>query len=248
MKETANEVVKANIETTNFEKLKKSLFDKIPMHSFAEIEPYIYMGMGWFGGKCYPENQKESYYNFLVTRDSNDFSDDTLHKVYQVLKNWKVGRSGDFVLEEEEFIQIVKKCESKLRDLQKYTLKDFCDCKKAETIIKIAYEVFKVLSAITSAESKIVAFSKVMHLLLPKLFIPVDRKMTLKFFNSDAITQKGSKQQFDWIMDLLKLAALILSIFSKDFQELSIRTGFPISKLIDFIFIGYEIAKKWPIH
>lgn len=246
MKKSNSSKLAVNSTILYYNKLNKVFQTKISEESFETLYPYILLGLGWFAGKSYPDSQKISYYNFLIKRDSKDFSDETLRKAYKMLNTWNGGRSGKLV-SIDKFISSVRKCEDKLKELAKYKLGDFCDPKKAEIIIKIVDVIFRVLE-ITSANSKIVTFSKIMHLLLPQLFIPIDRKMTLQFFQCKSIADnKDPQKQFDWIMVFLQVIAHLLCAHCKDFQDFSANTGLPITKIIDSIFIGYEIAKKLPV-
>ena len=125
-----------------------------------------------------PENylyRKIASYKFI-----DKFSDEFLELLYVTLsvefKNQKLGKLKDFSI----FAESIKKHQENFKELSPLKLRDL-DEWDWEECREILEDLFSDLELV-NGKSSVIAFSKVLHFMLPNLIVPIDRKNTMRFF------------------------------------------------------------------
>lgn len=125
-----------------------------------------------------PENylyRKITSYKFI-----DKFSDEFLELLYVTLsmefENQKLGKLKDFSI----FAESIKKHQEDFKELSPLKLRDL-DEWDWEECREIFEDLFTDLELV-NGKSSVIAFSKVLHFMLPNLIVPIDRKNTMRFF------------------------------------------------------------------
>lgn len=125
-----------------------------------------------------PENylyRKIVSYKFI-----DKFSDEFLELLYVTLsvefENQKLGKLKDFSI----FAESIKKHQENFKELNPLKLRDL-DEWDWEECREIFEDLFSDLELV-NGKSSVIAFSKVLHFMLPNLIVPIDRKNTMRFF------------------------------------------------------------------
>jgi len=120
------------------------------------------------------------------------FSDDYLELVYSTLIAWNMNQRGASLNGFDEFKESIKKSRGGISSLRRYRI-DYLDKDDVKDVLDVADSLFCDLdlvgiSSLTRKKirSKLVAFSKTMHFMLPDLIVPIDRTYTLNFFYNNS--------------------------------------------------------------
>ena len=167
--------------------------------------------------------------------------------IYDILMNWGMKRAKPF--DREDFIEMMEKADiSELLDtLKDFNLNDF-NGNNAKDIIKNLKLLFDEIT-LTHCSTKLVFFSKAMHLYLPELFIPMDWKYTIAYLEENSLQNKKDKgKELNACIAYHKLMANLYKDYEVGFNELQAKTcsekKWPITKLLDHAVIGFESQKK----
>jgi hypothetical protein len=117
-------------------------------------------------------------------------NDKYISDIYQTLKAWDMNKRAaklkepseikkSFIENMDYFIQIEKIGE----DILEINI---------ENIIPIIKELYKKLRIMESS-SRLVSFSKTLHFIFPKLFMPIDRRNALQYFYNDQANESFKK-------------------------------------------------------
>lgn len=191
-------------------------------------------------------------YNLLLEkrRGMDIFSDEYLELVYTTLIAWNMNRRGaklnDFAL----FKNSIREHKEKINLLKRYKLETLNEDNKKK-VLEIINSLFRDLDLVGKSwtgnkiKSKLVAFSKTLHFLLPNLIVPIDRKYTINFFYgsidipTDMDNQKNNKKQIEVFNELYEKFYEIAKIYNlKRYLDSQWNTSIP--KIIDNAIIGYS--------
>lgn len=158
---------------TEFELVKKfSIFD-----DKSTFESCLDSAKDNYSRYC-PENylyRKIASYKFI-----DKFSDEFLELLYVTLsvefENQKLGKLKDFSI----FAESIKKHQENFKELSPLKLRDL-DEWDWEECREIFEDLFSDLELV-NGKSSVIAFSKVLHFMLPNLIVPIDRKNIMRFF------------------------------------------------------------------
>ena len=158
---------------TEFELVKKfSIFD-----DKSTFESCLDSAKDNYSRYC-PENylyRKIASYKFI-----DKFSGEFLELLYVTLsvefENQKLGKLKDFSI----FAESIKKHQENFKELSPLKLRDL-DEWDWEECREIFEDLFSDLELV-NGKSSVIAFSKVLHFMLPNLIVPIDRKNTMRFF------------------------------------------------------------------
>ncbi len=158
---------------TEFELVKKfSIFD-----DKSTFESCLDSAKDNYSRYC-PENylyRKIASYKFI-----DKFSDEFLELLYVTLsvefENQKLGKLKDFSI----FAESIKKHQENFKELSPLKLRDL-DEWDWEECREIFEDLFSDLELV-NGKSSVIAFSKVLHFMLPNLIVPINRKNTMRFF------------------------------------------------------------------
>jgi hypothetical protein len=158
---------------TEFELVKKfSIFD-----DKSTFESCLDSAKDNYSQYC-PENylyRKIASYKFI-----DKFSDEFLELLYVTLsvefENQKLGKLKDFSI----FAESIKKHQENFKELSPLKLRDL-DEWDWEECREIFEDLFSDLELV-NGKSSVIAFSKVLHFMLPNLIVSIDRKNTMRFF------------------------------------------------------------------
>ena len=155
-------------------KLKRDLLSTITAKSIARLAKS--------GEKLLTQEYDDSseLYNRILRFSRNDIgSDEFIELVYNMLIAFKMNSRGAKLCALPDFKKSIKKHADTIQSLAKYKLENV----KAtdDTFNETIDSLFDKLH-LTQTKSSLVTFSKAMHFLLPDLFMPIDRRYTLRFF------------------------------------------------------------------
>lgn len=167
--------------------------------------------------------------------------------IYDILRNWGINRAKP--IGKEEFTEIIKKTNISeiLDNLKKFTLNDF-NGNNAKDIIKNLKLLFDEIT-LTHCSTKLVFFSKAMHLYLPELIIPMDRKYTMSYLEDTyLLSKKDIEKEFDVCVAYHKLMAILFKNYRTELSKFQLVNDtdkkWPITKLLDHAVIGCAIYEK----
>lgn len=157
----------------------------------------------WFGGpsiyfhrQCIDECKK----NFLLDRH--------IELIYATLVSWGLHRMGD----PSKTAKLVNFCKFKksiidqrenLLFLRRYDLTKIDEARLEGLIDKEIRRAFFKLDVSTS-KSKLVANSKALHHLLPRLVPPADRRHTMMFFYGNTYVPKNREAQYERFSEIMR--------------------------------------------
>jgi hypothetical protein len=123
---------------------------------------------------------EDSYKLIMEYPDNDKYSNKSISVLYCVLKEW-MQKGASRLNKYKDFKKSVLDNADLIKNLRNTNICDIGDSDKEEEIKSKLKELFDKLK-ITTANAKIVSFSKTMHFLLPQLVPPMDWENTLKFF------------------------------------------------------------------
>jgi hypothetical protein len=165
-------------------------------------------------------------------------SDRFVELVYETLKVWNMDNRGAKLTDFETFKNSLQENNDVIQSLAKLRIEKLkeTDNQLKETI-KSLFQNLKLVKT----NSPLVTFSKTMHFFLPNLFMPVDRKYTIKFFHT-TISSSTSERQFQNFCKIFEqfrqFANENRSILEAQIDPNS-RWNKNIPKIIDNIIIAY---------
>jgi hypothetical protein len=101
-----------------------------------------------------------------------------LKLLYQTLNSWGIGQRGSKILNFDDFVRVLRRCEPVITSLETYRLDDPSQGRD------LADKLWSLIDSlvIVNNEAKLVPCTKALHHLLPDLFVPIDRAFTRRFF------------------------------------------------------------------
>jgi len=126
------------------------------------------------------------FYKKLMTLVKNkrieELIDDAnfIEVVYATLTSFDMNARGAKIKYFDEFYENITNCKDQFVELAEFKLESLSE-KELEIVKNKLSKLFEKLDIMIS-KGKIVSRSKLMHFLLPKLVMPIDRQNTLRFF------------------------------------------------------------------
>jgi len=189
------------------------------------------------------------FYGRIVSTIKDDpeydtiFKDDFIELLYATLASWGMHRMGpDNKGAKMNEFKPFKDCIMSNKD-KFMALKSF-ELNKIELNEKLKHEIedlYRSLVLLMKSNSKLVATSKIMHFILPKLVAPMDRQYTMQFFDKKIPTVKSS-EDFQEEIELFhyifaEMHAICRSIDCNKFLDKEISPSVP--KVIDNAIVGF---------
>lgn len=167
--------------------------------------------------------------------------------IYDILRDWGINRAKP--IGREEFIEMMVKTDiSALLDtLKDFNLNDF-NGKNSKNIISNLSKLFNRIK-LTHCSTKLVFFSKALHLYLPELIIPMDRKYTMAYLEeASLLNKKNIEKELDVCVAYHKLMAILFKNYRTELSKFQLVNDtdkkWPITKLLDHAVIGCAIYEK----
>ncbi len=147
--------------------------------------------------KCvnYQNNSSSEYLYNLVLKKHKDYelkqlldSDEFYILLYATLDSWGMNSRGAKLIELDLFIKNIKQNKNLFLELEKYNLSniDVDELNQLlDTKIALLYKNTKIINSRQTnlfVKDPLVVNSKLFHFILPKLFVPMDRKYTMSYF------------------------------------------------------------------
>jgi len=163
----------------------------------------------------------EYLYNLLLKKRLNNSlkelieDDEFLQLCYVTLDSWNMNSRGSRLKDFDEFKNEIRKNQQTLADLDEYEIQKLDDDRLVAVLDKIE-SLFKSTSITISTKTKrnikdrLVSNSKILHFLLPKLCIPMDRKYTLSFFHYTTYDWSTYKKIFRWSVNKMRELKLVI--------------------------------------
>ncbi len=107
------------------------------------------------------------------------------------------------------------------------------------------YKLYARLNLVGNNASKFVTFSKTLHLLLPNLFVPMDRTYTLSYYSSyfPKDMDKHFEKYWNIMTDMAHFAQNNLSVLQKEMKSEGKSWNKNIPKMVDNILIGMKFIE-----
>ena len=165
------------------QKLQRDLLSTIPVKSITQLARS--------GEKLLTQeyDKTSELYNRILRFPRNDItSDEFIKLVYDMLIAFKMNSRGAKLSAFADFKKTIKKHADTIQSFARYKLEKV---KETDDSFKEMIDSLFDNLCLTQTKSSLVTFSKTMHFLLPDLFMPIDRRYTLRFFyESTPINQK----------------------------------------------------------
>ena len=214
--------------------LKRDLLSTIAAQSIARLAK---RGEGLLTQE-YDETAER--YNRILRYSRKDIcSDGFIKDIYDMLIAFKMNSRGAKLSAFTDFKKTIAKHANIIQSLAKYKLEKVKATDDAfnETIDSL----FCNLTGLTQTNAPLVTFAKAMHFLLPDLFMPIDRRYTLRFFYES--TPINQKQCFLQVFEQFRQFAHEHHETLKEQVDKTSRWSHNIPKVIDNIIIAYVSEK-----
>ena len=214
-------------------KLKNTLIATIPAKDIARLAQC--------GEELLSQKYKKSaaLYDRILQFPDKDFrSNDFLDRVYGMLNAFGMNSQKARLSLPAAFKQYLKKHADTIQSLAKIKLERI---KESDSeLIGTIGDLFDNLR-LTQTNSPLVTFSKTMHFLLPDLFMPIDRRYTLRFFYEHAPTNQ--KACFLQVFEQYRAFSHQHSEALQALADPHSRWNRNVPKIIDNAIIGYVSNK-----
>ncbi len=183
-------------------------------------------------------------YNRIIDfHDSNQFNkkftDDFFELLYVTLKAWNMNQRGAKLQIFEEFKNSLIKNRKMIESLQLYKIEKLSN-HELNHIRETLEKLFNNLNLVAYGKPKLITFSKTLHFLLPKLCMPIDRRYSLKFYNTGIPKDKNDGSIFGLYFSIysdFRLLAMEKTDMLLKFEDNTWNRTIP--KTIDNLIIGY---------
>ena len=209
-------------------KLKQTLLSAIPAKSIARLAKS--------GEKLLKKYDAEFYNRILRYSRKDIFSDKFLELVYKMLVAFKMNSRGAKL--SVDFKETVKEHADTIQSLAKYKLEKV---KATDEAFTATLDSLFGNLRLTQTKSSLVTFSKAMHFLLPDLFMPIDRRYTLRFFYE--LSPVNEKQCFLQVFEQFRQFAHEHHETLKAQVDKTSHWNRNIPKVIDNVIIAYVSEK-----
>ena len=184
-------------------------------------------------------DETSALYDSILRFSGKDFrSDDFLGLVYGMLVAFKMNSRGAKLSAPSDFKKSIKKHADMIQSLAKLKLEKVKESDSG--LVDTIGFLFDNLH-LTQTNAPLVTFSKAMHFLLPNLFMPIDRRYTLRFFyESTPVNQKACFLQ---VFEQFRAFAQPHSEALQALVDPHSRWNRNVPKIIDNVIIGYVSSK-----
>ena len=176
----------------------------------------------------------------LETNIVNKFNDEFIELVYVTLVAWNMNSRGAKLADFNVFKTSLLSFKDNFINLSNFKLEELSSTMFDDLLNNDLLKLFFGLELVANNKPKLVTYSKTFHFFLPNLFVPIDRKYTLNYFNGHTNIPKSIEKQFDLFKHLHQN-------FRKFSNEVSLNEYLDqtwnanIPKTIDNIIIGYQL-------
>jgi len=185
-------------------------------------------------------HKSSALYDSILRFPNKDFrSNDFLQRVYDMLVAFKMNSQAARLSTPADFIKSIKEHADTIQSLVKVKLEKVKESDSG--LIDTVDFLFDNLELVQT-KSPLVTFSKAMHFLLPDLFMPVDRRYTIRFFYGQH-TPANQKACFLQVFEQYRQFAHQYCEVLKALVDKDSRWNRNVPKVIDNIIIAYVSNK-----
>lgn len=173
---------------------------------------------------------------------AKQFNNQLIDDIYKLLKVWGMNRRGMLVSQANFIKQINDLVNVYGNQCKQSKLLDFTN--KNSWLMQNVNQIFTSLSLSNSkSNSQLVTTSKTLHLLFPNVFIIIDRTYTLQYFNcgKEVTIPTSILDQYNIFLNIHIALAQFYKAHQGLFDNLSHKTGYPVTKLLDYMIIGFQL-------
>ena len=185
-----------------------------------------------------PYDAGKYLYNMLQKYSGAFLDEDHIQLIFVTLNAWGMNSRSAKLYDYETFRRSLKKERKLLLKLRTINISDL-DNVEFEIVFKQLHKLFESLK-ISKTKTRLVAFSKTLHFILPNLVMPIDGKYTIRFFyNTNNVNYKTQFYDFIEIHKMLRCISLRYKL--NKYVNNSWNANIP--KILDNAIIGYVNTK-----
>ena len=204
----------------NGELVKKSI--NTTKNNYRKYDP------GWY---LY---RKITSYNNIDSK----FTDEFIELIYVTLIAWNMNSRGAKLSDYNVFKNSIIRNKNAIKNLSEYRLQKLSSEKLNKILMEDGFELFSNLDLVADTKPRLVTYSKTLHFLLPNLFVPIDRKYTMKYFYGHTNIPKNVERQYRRLLDITEEYRLFASLVKiSKYKDTVWNTNIP--KTIDNMIIGF---------
>ena len=193
------------------------------------------------------DNAGSLYQDLLKTSYDKLFLLDNLEHIWDTLVQWNMNARGAELMDKSTFTNSLLEMRPVIDKLNEYQLLDFCDGTTTQQISKILLKLYKNIKL--SKLNQFVTISKTLHFFIPQLYIPIDRTYTVNYFSDyrglDLPSNKEYDKQVAWAISFHRQLSQLYKNYKDEYDELSIKTKYPVTKLLDDTLIGFAMYRRY---
>lgn len=184
------------------------------------------------------------YQELLKIPFNSKFEDDNISKIRETLIKWNMNARGSKLADLKNFSGSLQNVKNIIENLNQYQLLDFLSESKQNEIMNLLLKAYNKLQL--TPNNPFVTNSKTFHFLMPQLFIPMDRTYTVNYFTDykGVDLPNNEKELVKWALSMHTSLANLYKANVHNFNELSLQTRTPITKLLDDMLIGYAMYRR----
>ena len=131
----------------------------------------------------YPNDPMSCLYRRIISYKLKDkFSDEFLGLLYVALRAWNMDSKLEKLKPFPIFVESIKKHQADFEKMRRYKIENFDEVDPGEYEVGEIFEDLFYDLELVDSKTPIVMISKVLHLMLPDLIVPIDREFTMQFF------------------------------------------------------------------
>ena len=131
----------------------------------------------------YPNDPMSCLYRRIISYKLKDkFSDEFLGLLYVALRAWNMDSKLEKLKPFPIFVESIKKHQADFEKMRRYKIENFDEVDPGEYEVGEIFEDLFYDLELVDSKTPIVMISKVLHLMLPDLIVPIDREFTIQFF------------------------------------------------------------------
>ena len=213
--------------------------------SFEIIRRCVFFCLTSYRANDQLENKSGGLYQKLLKTPYEELFSQT-NLIWETLAEWNMNSRGAQLTDQVTFNNSLLKMKPTIDELNEYQLIDFCNDIKTKQISKILLRLYKNLRL--SKSNQFVTIAKTLHFFMPQVLIPLDRTYTVNYFSDyhglDLPSNREYEKQVTWTISFHKQLAKLYNNHKDNFDELSMRTNLPVTKLLDDTLIGFAMYRR----
>ena len=173
-----------------------------------------------------------------------------LDSLYATLASWGLHRMGPRGAKLVEFDDMVKSFRAHAHDIEKLSRRRIWELQESE-VREVAEQIWRVIDgiAVSSTKTQIVAGSKALHHVLPRLVPPIDRQYTIRFFygyGKDVGKESGGRAFLAIYQGFWEISRACCHLVEKRLERSKNRspTDTSFTKVIDNAIVGYGLERS----